>query len=587
MLLVTHGAWGQITVQTDARSIHETDNIEIHVQATGINLEAPDFSPIERDFEILSSRSNSQYRSVNGRVDAWTRWTLTAKPKRTGRLTIPALELDGHRSQPVTVTVKPLNAEVRAAIDALVFFELEVTPEPVYVQAQLLFVRRLFYADGTQLYGDMPAPPEISDAIVETLGQASSTTATREGRRYGVIEQHYAVFPERSGTITIPAAAVSGSVRLPPEFGMRRRTGVRVQSEVLQIRVLPIPTGYPASAPWLPARRVEIIEAWDAGPELVLGTPVERTLIVRAEGTVASMIPPLDVALPDSIRGYPDPPVLRDSHVTEGDERAGGLVGTRTESMSLVPGRPGPQRLPPVTLTWFDTDSEVVREAHIGARSVRVGDQAVAIRDALEAPEPLESTDQPVQPSAANITPHIPRPDGAFASSELLTMLLVVAVIGWGYTGWRLRQSRRPSATASSTAAAVLKDRTERATFRALQSACRPNAKTLDARTMKAALVDWASAYYRSPPDRALAKLNGADPESATIIDGLNARLYAAHPQHPVAAPEVTALAPEVAALAPEVAALAAAVIALATRVRSFDSTTNAEPLGPLYPSTS
>ena len=246
------GAWGQIAVQTDAQSIHETDSIEIQVQATGMNLEPPDFSPIERDFEILSSRSNSQYRSVNGRVNAWTRWTLNAKPRRTGRLVIPALELDGHRSQPVTIAVKPLNAQVRAAIDALVFFELEVTPEPVYVQAQLLFVRRLFYADGAQLYGDMPAPPEISDAIVESLGQASSTTATRQGRRYGVIEQRYAVFPERSGTITIPAAAVSGSIRLPSEFDMRRRTGVRVQSEVLEIKVLPIPMDYPAAAPWLP-----------------------------------------------------------------------------------------------------------------------------------------------------------------------------------------------------------------------------------------------------------------------------------------------------------------------------------------------
>ena len=99
LVLIACGAQAQITVQTDAQSIHETDGLEIQVQATGMNLDAPDFSPIEQDFEILSSRSNSQYRSVNGRVDAWTRWTLSAKPKRTGRLTIPALELDGQSFQ--------------------------------------------------------------------------------------------------------------------------------------------------------------------------------------------------------------------------------------------------------------------------------------------------------------------------------------------------------------------------------------------------------------------------------------------------------------------------------------------------------
>ena len=568
LLLIVCGAQAQITVQTDARSIHETDSLEIQVQATGMNLDAPDFSPIERDFEILSSRSNSQYRSVNGRVDAWTRWTLTAKPKRTGRLTIPALELDGHHSEPVRVTVKPLDANVRAALDALVFFELEVTPEPVYVQAQLLLVRRLFYADGAQLYGDMPAPPDIQDAIVESLGQARATTATREGRRYSVIEQRYAVFPERSGTITIPAAAVSGSVRLPREFDMRRRTGVRVQSEVLTIDVLPIPSGYPAAAAWLPARRVELIEAWDAGPQIALGTPVERTLIVRAEGTVASIIPPLDVGLPDSIRGYPAPPELRDSLLGEG-EGAEGLVGTRTESMSLVPGTPGPARLPPVSLTWFDTATEVVREARIGAHALQVSGNAAAVDNPLQSPaEPAETLAQPAQSPAAQVSLGRPDSQSARVPRELLLTLLVLAVVGWIYTGWRLRQSRRLVVSAAVSAAeSVPKHPSEPATFRALQSVCRQNA---DARMIKAALVDWAGAYYGEPADRALAKLNHTDRDSGTIIDGLNASLYAADPQ-----------------THPQGAVAAADVVAMATRIRSLNSNAGDEPLGPLYPSLS
>lgn len=568
LLLIACGARAQISVQTDVQSIHETDSLEILVQASGMNLDAPDFSPIERDFEILSSRSSSQYRSVNGRVDAWTRWTLSAKPKRTGRLTIPALELDGHRSQPVTITVKPLDAEVRATIDALVFFELDVAPEPVYVQAQLLLVRRLLYADGVQLYGDMPAPPDIQNAIVESLGQARSTTVTRDGQRYGVIEQHYAVFPERSGTLTIPAAAVSGSVRLPREFDMRRRTGVRVQSEVLQIKVLPIPTDYPAAAPWLPARRVELIEAWDGSPQIALGTPVERTLIVRAEGTVASIIPPLDVGLPDSIRGYPDPPELHDSLMIESAE---GLVGTRTESMSLVPSSPGPVRLPPVTLTWFDTVNEVVREARIGARDLEVSGDAGVVNDRPQSPDPAasaEAPEEPEQPPAAQVNFGRPRSEGDRVSRELLVALLVLAMIGWVYTGWRLRQSRRPAASVSaSVSGPAPREPSERATFRALQSVCNHNA---DARTLKGALADWAGAHYGEPPDRALAALNAADRQSGTIIDGLNASLYAADPQ------------------ADGRGDLAAAeVLAMVRRIRSLNSTARAETLGPLYPSPS
>ncbi len=110
--------------------------------------------------------------------------------------------------------------------------------------------------------------------------------------------------------------------------------------------------------------------------------------------------------------------------------------------------------------------------------------------------------------------------------------------------------------------------------FRALQSVCKQNA---DARTIKAALADWASAYFGEPPDRALATLNRADQGSRTIINGLNASLYAEAPR--------THAKANVAAT--DVAALAAGTAALVTRVRNRKSTDTAEPLGPLYPSPS
>ena len=70
-----------------------------------------------------------------------------------------------------------------------------------------------------------------------------------------MIEQRFAIFPERSGDLTIPPATVTGSVRLP-DTG--RRIGVDVSSDTLKITVLPIPAEYPRDAPWLPANDVEI-----------------------------------------------------------------------------------------------------------------------------------------------------------------------------------------------------------------------------------------------------------------------------------------------------------------------------------------
>jgi hypothetical protein len=110
--------------------------------------------------------------------------------------------------------VKELDPQLRRAIAQTVFFETAYTPKQVYVQSQIVVTRRLFYVNGAQLYGDMPNTPEIPGAMVKLLGESEHSTAVRDGRQYGMIEQRFAVFPERSGDLTIPAATVTGSVRL-------------------------------------------------------------------------------------------------------------------------------------------------------------------------------------------------------------------------------------------------------------------------------------------------------------------------------------------------------------------------------------
>ncbi len=51
-----------------------------------------DFSRLEKDFEILDRRSETQLSIVNGRQAAVVRLLLTLEPRRAGELTIPAFE---------------------------------------------------------------------------------------------------------------------------------------------------------------------------------------------------------------------------------------------------------------------------------------------------------------------------------------------------------------------------------------------------------------------------------------------------------------------------------------------------------------
>ncbi|HTO57402.1 MAG TPA: BatD family protein, partial [Pseudomonadales bacterium] len=243
LALLSAAALARFDANVDTKVLSEADTLRLTLRADSANVSGdPDFGSLGESFEILSTQRSSEFRSINGQVDGSTAWTLLLKPKRTGTIVIPAIALGSQKSTAIEVTVRELDPEVKRAIAQTVFFETTYEPKQVYVQGQMVVTRRLFYLNGAQLYGDMPNLPEVPGAMVKSLGESEHTTAIRDGRQYGMIEQRFAVFPERSGELAIPPASVTGSVRLTTDaFGGGRRIGVDVASDPLTIQVLPIP----------------------------------------------------------------------------------------------------------------------------------------------------------------------------------------------------------------------------------------------------------------------------------------------------------------------------------------------------------
>jgi len=502
-----------LTAGVDRREISETDTVELTVRSTADSDDVPDWSGLTDDFDILATRSASQIvRGITGNLQKSSRtWVLRLKPRRTGELSIPSLVLAGERSRGLSVTVHPLDPAVRRAIGELVFFEVEHSPDPVYVQGQLLVTRRLFYADGAQLYGEMPESPRIADGVVHPLGDPRAYTDTRNGRRYGVLEQRYAIFPERSGKLIVPAAAVGGSVRVAMRPGaIPSRTGVQVSSEVLEVDVLPIPPGYPTDAPWLPASEVEIVEAWgEVPPKLTVGKPITRTLIVRTEGNQSSVAPPLDFGdVP--LKVYPEPVNQNDTST------ARGLVGTRTETVTLVATEPGVVTLPAVDVTWWDTDAERTRIASVPARRFDVAPAAGQNVAAGTLPEPSTA---PLDGDVSDVAPAPaapPAPPSPGPRPWLLWLLLattLVSTAGWLSSGWRSRSRSRRGEERPDHGSL------ESRLFRELRGACRSG----DAQSIRSAFTAWRRERRRVPG----ASDPLADDELRTLVDELSAHLYA------------------------------------------------------------
>ena len=515
------GANATVTATLDRQAIDELSTVQLTLRVDGANqTENLDISPLEGAFEVVAINTSTQFRSVNGQISQWVEYQINLRPRRSGWLDIPPLTVAGQQSPPLRLQVMPLDPGVREAIAAMVFFEAQASPNPVRVQAQALLTRSLFYANGVQVYSDLPAVPDIPGALVVPLGENRSGTAIRQGRPYGVLEQRYAVFPERKGLLRIPETSVMSSVRLPGPGG-GRRSGIRVSTPEIEIDVLPIPAEYPADQPWLPAESVTIAEAWQpADPIFHVGEPVQRTITVNVVGNTGSSVPPLNLNLPERFfKQYPEPPRLDDGN-SDLDAR-----GSRQETHSIIPIHPGETTLPPLKLTWWDSVNERLREAVLPARTLRITGEAPA-GEAREQQAPIdEPADASQAPNPEATTP--PSPETAYPL-WLLT-LTAAGFAGWAATWLLARRRRKPTATPAPPDAAAT-------AWKALSQACKGD----QTEAMRNAWLDALSAHWQLSAANTLARIRRT-PKARELLERLNRALYASDPSGEISGEELLA----------------------------------------------
>jgi len=516
LLLAASAATADVHTMLEPRVIDEMETARLTLRVAGTaQLDAPDFSALEEDFEILGTQSSSRLSSINGRTSAVVEYQISLRPRHTGHITLPRLKVGDEYSESVELTVNPMDPDVRDAIARMIYFETELTANPVYVQAETVLIRRLYYSAGVQIYSDLPGVPQIPNAVVVSLGDTRSDSTIRDGRRYGVIEQRFAIFPEQSGTLTIPSISVTSSVRLQAG-GRTRRSGIRVGTEDQRLEVLPIPPEYPAGEPWLPAESLTLDQTWEPDrTRFDVGEPVRVRLDALLVGNIASAIPPISLELPDdSFKIYPEAPELTE------DSAGSRVVGRRSEHFALVPTRPGEIRLPARGLTWWDTESETVRRTELPARKVTiVGEPAVVAPPgtaSAEAAAPVSDVggDDSTPEGEAAATGALPL---AMLRPWLLVALVLVILAVVGALAYR----RAPSAIRRRIAGPGGRPRASAAPLKSLERRCREN----DPAGARRALGDALGQAWGCPAQEAIRRFR-QDPEAAAALERLDVALY-------------------------------------------------------------
>lgn len=430
-------AQGSLQAQVDRTKISTDETLTFTLLYNKSNLfSEPNFDLLEKNFDILSRNQSSKYQFVNGKSETSISWILSLAPKSIGVFTIPSIEFDGQKTQPIQVTVTEPQVAINSS-DQPIFMEVSFDKNKIYVQEQLLMTIKLFTS--ISLNGLNSEEFKLENALVSKVSEHQYQTKVN-GHSYGVVEVRYAIFPQQSGTLEIPSQiwTVSLQPRRPsmndPFGGFRsqissERKRLRTNNKSISVLAQPQTT---QGQEWLPAKDLQISQTWSASPDsFIVGEPITRTIQIRTKGLMASQLPPLILGAADGVKYYPDQPQSND------DTTADGISSIRQESFAIVPNKTGSITLPAVIINWWDTDENKLVTAELPAKIIQVeaSTETPATPEPIETPQPIipeqsGNIDNEATPKADTLTPSQASIWMAISSIGLIGCLLF-ALLWW------------------------------------------------------------------------------------------------------------------------------------------------------------
>ncbi len=494
----------QAYVDRTSIAANETVNFTLSIDRQ-VDINGVDFSALYDDFRVFGISPRSQTQIIDGKMSATTTWLVTLMPKQTGKLTIPPVDVAGTSSKVIVLDVSEAPQSISMGADIEV--QVEVDRREAYINEQILVTVRLVAPNQSS---DLSGEALLLTDAEATLLEQQQFRRVSEGVAYQVVEWRYAVFSGTAGTLTIPAQVFSVVInttarqRFDPFTNQARR--VIGSSEEIGINVLPIPGD--AVADWFPARDVKLSASWQNDSDTYrVGEPLTRNIVVSSIGQKPAAIPPLDVSNSSDFKVYADQPQLTE------DTSSLGILGTRTESMAMVPSVAGVLEIPAITVNWWDIDQRRWKESVLPAETIIV--------------EPPDSTVTPAPPTEIVEEPLVA---GEIANRVIALvpgwLPGVTLALGLGLLLMVLQNVRLRRQLGKSTISG-----TEDETSLSEKQAWRHLGKTLktgDARSARNAILAWGREFWHKSSNVTLEYIGvlGESPELQELLAELDRNIY-------------------------------------------------------------
>ncbi|PMJ48539.1 BatD family protein [Vibrio splendidus] len=325
---------------------------------------ALDLSSLQKDFYVSTPRFGSSMRIVNGSRTVSSEWNITLAPLRLGRLDIPSFDIEGAKTQPITINVAVNKAAPKQS--DMAEFQLNLSKDSLYPQEVAeLDVKLIIKADPRRLQDPKIAPPSSAKLDVEPIGESKQFQDVINGQEVTVVQQSFHISSQQAGQFQLQGPKLTGAVVYSTNNSSTTRLfQLDTPVETLDVTVKPVPKGYQGE--WLPTSDFKLIQKWSDSQgneltgsntlggdkqniEMEAGDSLTRTITMTASNLTQHQLPKLSTTYPKSVRVYEEKPQF-------GTTQSGNAIVVYKQV--LIPKESGSISLPDVSQTWFNTDSQ-------------------------------------------------------------------------------------------------------------------------------------------------------------------------------------------------------------------------------------
>ncbi|WP_165485105.1 BatD family protein [Legionella rowbothamii] len=471
-------AHAEVQIQVDPSEISQGEPFRILLtqpslqSANGI----PDLTPLRKDFMILGTERSVNYSVINGQTQASSTWIITLKARKIGPVTIPPIKMGADQSTPLTINISAQDPSIQSTSDNQqlqdIFLTTEVNEKKPYLNQQITYKVRLY--NSKQLLDASYQGPKVDNALLIPLGNDKRYQTQKNNVTYLVEEQSYAIFPQKSGPLTITSPAFTALV-----YGFDPQR-IKATSKDITLNVQPIPSQFNGQT-WTPAKQIKLRDAYENLKQTIdQGNTLVRTITLEGIGIPAQLLPALHFADSDAFNVYPEKGKER-NQVNQGE-----IVSRSEIKVTYLFNKSGKVTIPELKLPWFNTTTGKEEIAVLGPRTIEVTPSKTA---AANASNPIQGTalvpqTNPETKETPSFTPVANNWAWMIAALFALAWLLTLGLWAWQ------KRSRAPGRGAYKRA------------LQALHDACQQN----NPQRCRDALLKWASLHW---PDASI--LNLAD----------------------------------------------------------------------------